>query len=204
MSMFSGKCDFYDSVMDIHCDGDPKKLEEFLARTDIFIYISNRGHKLEINNEKDAAKYYPYLESIAAFNKEGRNTIYLTSRSFIEMEEDEHIGWHIKDAEKYVRKCKRNKVKPTAEDYLNNHCWFTDKDFNRIIIERIINDGNKAEFDDLHFPIHEYFRKRWFEEMIRVGYEPKYAFNWCFNEFYPEEDIVKERLGEELYTKYFT
>lgn len=205
MSMFSGKCDFYDSVMEIHCDGDPKKLEEFLARTDIFIHTSgdNRGHKLEINNEKDAAKYYPYLQSIAAYNKDRRNVIFLTSRSFIDDEEAEHIGWHIKDAYKYIRKCKRNKIEPSVEDFLSK-VWWTSGDMDKTIIERIIKDGNKAEFDDLHDSLHEYFRSKWFEEMVKVGYEPKYAFDWCFNEFFPDDEVIKKRLDEELYVKYFT
>ena len=43
--------------------------------------------------------------------------------------------------------------------------------------------------------IWEHFRRKWFEEMVRVGYSEWKAFNWCFNEFYPDDDVVEKRLG---------
>ena len=206
MSIFSGKCDFCDSVYTIHCDGDSKKLEEFLARTDIFVQgADGRDHKVICTNEKEACKYYPYLTSIAAYNNfEGRNTIVLSSKCFIDSEEREFIGWHIKDAFKYWRKCKRNKIPFDVEDYINSTYFINNKDIDTEVARRIADKGEKAEFDDIHDSLHEYFRRRWFEEMVRVGWDIKHAFNWCFNEFYPSDEVIKERLGEELYVKYFT
>ena len=62
MSRFSGKCDFYDSVMIIHCDNDPKKLEELLANATIRIMGKDgRYYQLHITNEKEYAIYYTYL-----------------------------------------------------------------------------------------------------------------------------------------------
>lgn len=199
MSQFSGKCDFYDSVIAIHCDGDKSKAEEFFAKTKVYIYgKGDRRHKLDIKNTKDAVKYYPYLESIAAFNKEEGNTIILSSRPFIDSEESQFIGWHIKDAMKYWKKCKRKKLEYSVEDYLENYCWFSDNEMDKIIIERIIKDGNSAEFDDLHDNLHEYFRRRWFEEMVEEGYSEWEAFNWCFDEFFPNDEIVEKRLGRTI------
>lgn len=198
MSEFSGKCDFFDSVVAIHCDGDTgEKLEEFLARTDIYVLGKDgRDHKIEVNNEKDACKYYPYLESIAAFNlHEGRNCIHLASDSFIDQEEREHIGWHIRDGKKYWNRCKRNKTVPSVEEYLEQSYWSVDY-LDRTIIERLIKDGNKAEFDDLHDWLHEHFRKKWYEEMIRVGYTEREAFDWVYKGFFTSEEERKERLSK--------
>ena len=203
MSRFSGKCDFYDGVVAIHCDGDTDKLEEFLAETDIYIRgRDERTHKVVVQNEKDAVKYYPYLESIAAFNRNGRNTIVLSSRPFIDSEEMEILGWHIDDARKYWKKCKRNKVECNVDEYITHRSsWSCSEYLDRPIMEKIIKDGEKAEFDDIHDNMHEYFRRRWFEEMVRVGYSEWEAFNWCFNEFYPNDEVIIKRLGRALKKK---
>ena len=180
MSMFSGKCDFYDSVVAIWCDGDTTKLEEFLARTDIYIFsrADERKHKLDIKNEKDAAKYYPYLQCIAALGRTDRNTIILSSTSFIDDEEEEHLSWYLDDVLKYWRKCKRNKTPFTAEKYFEQ-TWLNKSNPLLIeIVKRVVKDGKKATTEGLHTDIHEYYRKRWFEEMVRLGYSETEAFNW--------------------------
>ena len=202
MSVFSGKCDFYDSVVSIHCDGDPSKLEEFFANTEIRIMgRDGREHKLDIKTEKDAVKYYPYLKSVACFTKEKGNTILLASRPFIDYEEEQHMGWHIEDAKKYWRKCKRNKEECTVEKYFANSYWGDRSEYiDRPIMEELIKNGNKADFKslNLHDELHEHFRRKWFAEMVRVGYTEIEAFNWCFDEFYPDDKVIIKRLGRPL------
>lgn len=204
MSMFSGKCDFYDSVVAIHCDGDTSKLEEFLQNTNIYVRgADGREHLIKCENEKDATKYYPYLTSIAAYDiKEGCNTIILSSHSFIDDEEKDIIGWYVEGAYKYWRKCKRNKKPFIVDECIESLHWMNDNIL-RIVAERVAKDGNKAEFDDLHRSLHEYYRRKWFEEMVRLGWDVCIAFNWCFNEFFPKKEVIEKRLGEELYAKYF-
>ena len=204
MSIFSGKCDFCDSVMIIYCDNDPEKLVEFLANAKIYIRgRDDREHLIDVKTEMDAVKYYPYLESIFAYN-DGKSTIVLSSDSFIDSEERQHLGYYIRDGLKYWRKCKRNKTPFILEECAKKMTWNDDpSDYILEIARRIEKDGDKAEFDGIHDYLHEHYRKRWFEEMIRVGWDVHKAFNWCFNEFYPRDDVIKLRLGEELYTKYF-
>ena len=195
MSRFSGKCDFYDSVMMIHCDNDPKKLEELLANATIRITGKDgRYYQLHITNEKEAAKYYPYLEAVAAFC-DGKANILLSSTSFIDEEEKERLQWHIDEAFKYYRKCKRKKMEFNVDEYLNEISYFKNDYIDRSIAEQIAKHGKNATFDDIHFEFHEYYRKQWFEEMVRLGWSESEAFCWCFNEFYPKDEIVQKRLG---------
>ena len=79
MSEFSGKCDIYDCFSDVS--------DEFLQRSSFYIYTNDyRDHRLEINNQKDLAKYYPYLVCLETRNKEYA-TVYLSQLSFIDQEE---------------------------------------------------------------------------------------------------------------------
>ena len=201
MSKSSGKCDFYDGVVAIHCDGDTSKLEEFLARTTIRVRgADGRDHVVSVKNEKDASLYYPYLEAIAAFNNhEGRNSIVLSSQSFIDSEERERVGWYVRDVMSYWRKCKKEKKAFDVEECVQAKGFFwTDTTMLRKVAEKVAKDGNKAEFDDIHTNMHEHYRREWFEEMVRVGHSEWFAFNWAFNEFYPKEEVIELRLGRPL------
>lgn len=203
MSEFSGKCDFYDSVVMIHCDDDPGKLEDFLAGTNIYIHGKDRrNHKIEVRNEKEACLYYPYLTVVAAFNRnENKNTIILSSNSFIDQEEREHIGYYMNDVRKYWNKCKRNKEEFTVEKCVEHFSMWRNTELYKEIATRFLNNGNKAEFDDLHDNLHERFRRIWFDEMVRLGWSEHEAFNWCFNEFYPSSKVIEKRLGRKINTE---
>lgn len=198
MSQFSGKCDFYDSIISIHCDGNTDKLEEFLANTNIYVRGKDgRNHLVVCRNEKEACKYYPYLVSIGSFNtKEGYNTVILSSESFIDSEEKDFIDWHVRDCLKFWRKCKRNKVVFNIDEYLST-CW-SPRSMDLVIAERVAEKGEKATFDGIHNNMHEYFRRKWFEEMVRLGWREYEAFNWCFNEFFPNDKVIEERLGRKI------
>ena len=103
MSEFCGKCDFYDSIVMINLDGDRSAIEEYLKETNIYIRGKDgREHKVDCKTEKDLAKYYPYLVGIGAFGKEKR-TVVLSSKCFIDSEEEEFLNFHIQDA--YFLQC---------------------------------------------------------------------------------------------------
>lgn len=195
MSQFSGKCDFYDGFVAIHSDGEDEKIIENLKKLKLYVCgWDGRDHLVRTDTIKDIVKYYPYIEAIAAYDSETGFNIRLSARPFIDSEEKEHRGYKIADVKKYWRKCKRNK-KPFDPDECAESLWWSDKESIRVIAERVAKDGDKAEFDDLHYPLWEHFRRKWFEEMVRVGYSEWKAFNWCFNEFYPDDDVVEKRLG---------
>ena len=198
MSQFSGKCDFYDSFVEIHGDGDIKKVEENLKKLNLYIHgRDGRDHKVKSDTIKDIVKYYPYLISIGCYGREDGWTTVLASDSFIDQEEREHIGYKIDDVMRYWRKCKRGKKDFVPEECVERLHWM-DKDMIEEIAYRIKTYGNKAEFDDLHDSMHEYFRRRWFEEMVKVGYTELEAYNWCFKGLLDPEEIVIKRLGRPL------
>ena len=197
MSIFCGKCDFYDGFVAIRCDGDETKVSEELKKLELFIRGKDgRTHRVKSDTIKDIAKYYPYLECIMTGNKE-KTTIILTSDSFIDQEEEEHVGWYIRDVYKYWRKCKRNKKPFVVDECIESLYWMND-DILRTVAERVAKDGNKAEFDDIHLSLHEYYRRRWFGELVRLGYTELEAYNWCFKGFFNPEEIVIKRLGRPL------
>lgn len=198
MSQFCGKCDFYDSFVMIGSDGKHGKLEENLKRLKLYVYGKDgRDHRVKSDTIKDIAKYYPYLESVACYSKESGYNIHLQSDSFIDQEEREHIGWYVRDVLKYWRKCKRNKKPFRVDECIESLHWMSD-DVLRTVAERVAKDGGKAEFDDIHDSLHEYYRREWFEELVRVGYTEFEAYNWCFKGLFDDEETVIKRLGRPL------
>ena len=198
MSQFCGKCDFYDSFVDIGSDGDEEKLLENLKKLKLYVYGKDgRDHRVKSDSIKDIAKYYPYLEGAAVYNITDGYCIHLFSDSFIDQEEREHINWYVQDVYKYWRKCKREK-KPFEIEECVEHLRYMNNNIIRIIAERVAKDGNKAEFDDIHLSMHEYYRRRWFEELVRVGYTEYEAYNWCFKGLFDDEETVIKRLGRPI------
>lgn len=187
MSIFSGKCDFYDSFCMIGSDGDEKKIEEKLKNLTLSVYgKDDRPHVVKSDTIKDITKYYPYLTVLRCGNK-----IVLSSDSFIDIEEAERIQWRVDDVLKYWRKCKRNKIKFNEKECIEAlSFWKCDKVLKEII-HRVANDGDKAVFDDLHLAMHEYYRKMWYEEMVKVGWSEDEAFCWVYKELFPTPEALK-------------
>lgn len=199
MSVFSGKCDFYDGFVMIHNEGDEKKIEEALKRLKLYITGNDgRSHRVKSDTIKDIAKYYPYLECFMSGDKDGYTVAILHGDSFIDDEEEEYKSWYIKDALKYWRKCKRNKTTFTAEDcYEKINHWGTNEPVLEIC-KRIEADGDKAEFDDIHFPMWEWYRRKWFDELVRLGWSEQQAYNWCFKGFFDSRETEEKRLGRPI------
>ena len=198
MSQFCGKCDFYDGFVDIGGDGDEEKVKENLKHLKLYVYGKDgRDHRVKSDTIKDIAKYYPYLEGVMSYSKETGYDIRLSSDSFIDQEEREHIRWYVRDVLKYWRKCKRNKKPFVVDECIESLHWMNDNIL-RTVAERVAKDGDKAEFDDIHDSLPEYYRRRWFEELVRVGYTEFEAYNWCFKGLFDDEETVIKRLGRPL------
>lgn len=198
MSMFSGKCDFYDGFVDIGSNDDKEKILENLKKLKLYVRGKDgRSHRVKSDTIKDIAKYYPYLQSVLLYDKDNGYRIYLASDSFIDQEERERIGWYVEDVLKYWRKCKRNKIPFIVDECIEALRWMN-IDMIRVVAERVAKDGNKAEFNDIHDSLHEYYRRKWFEELVRLGYTEREAYDWCFNAFFDDEEIIIKRLGRPL------
>ena len=197
MSMFSGKCDFYDGFIDISSKCDKEKILENLKKLKLYVSGKDgRFHRVKSDTIEDIAKYYPYLQSISLYDKENGYRIYLESDSFIDREEAEWRDWKVGYVLKYWRKCKRNKKPFVAEECFNEVSWTGSK--LEEIIRRVEKDGDKAKFDDIHDDTHEYFRRQWFEELVRLGYTEREAYDWCFKAFLDDEEIIIKRLGRPI------
>lgn len=191
MSRFSGKCDFYDGFVEIRCGSDEEKIKEELKKLKLYVRGKDgRDHLVKSDTIKDIAKYYPYLEAIACGSNDGF-TVILSSDSFIDQEEKEFLTWKIRDVLKWWRKCKRNK-KPFDVDECVEKLFWMNTDQIRTIAERVAKDGEKAEFDDLHNPLHEYYRKRWFEELVRLGYTEREAYNWVYKGLFDRPEVIEK------------
>lgn len=195
MSMFSGKCDFYDGFVAIRCDGEESKILEELPKLKLYVRgRDGREHRVKSDTIMDIAKYYPYLESIMMGDKDG-TVIILASDSFIDQEEAEHRDWKVEYILKYWRKCKRNKKPFVVTECLDELSWLTQTPQLEEMVRRVEKDGDKAEFDDIHSNMHEYYRRKWFEEMVRVGYTEVQAYNWCFKGMFDSKETEIKRLG---------
>ena len=91
MSIFSGKCDFYDHFCMIGNDGDEEKIKEKLKSLTLYVYGKDgRHHLVKSDTIKDIAKYYPYLVSTGCCSKEHGEYINLSADCYIDREEREH------------------------------------------------------------------------------------------------------------------
>lgn len=176
MSIYSGKCDFADTL-EIQSNGREENID--FSCYDIRIYGKDgRCHKLEINSYKDAVKYLPYLECMGGYS-DGKHSIILSSIDYITEEEQEHLNWKLNDIKKAYRKLKRNKQEITKENIVAN-VWFGSSDDTDKLIDRVVELGEKANIEDIHLPLADYYRLRWYEEMLRVGYDEFEAWNWVY------------------------
>lgn len=175
MSEFSGKCDIYDILGDA--------TDEYLQNSDFYIHTPDcRKHRIVINNQKDLAKYYPYIAS-ALYGSAKRHVIILSSTSFIDREENEFINSTKEDLLRYYRKCKRIKKPYNAEEALNESIFSWGGNFAEWQIElakRIEQNGEKVIIEGLHRTMQDYYRERWFEKMVELGYTEEEADLWIY------------------------
>lgn len=165
MSKYSGKCDVYDCYSD-YSDDRLKQSKFYISTKD------GRVHLLKIESQKDLAKYYPYLTSMAYGEKDGGAVVIITSTSFIDREEKEFLDYDLKALLKYYKKCKRNKIEFNDKEAADSISWFGDlSEAQKRLIQRVKKQGEKATTDGLHRPMQEYYRKEWFECLIDFGYE---------------------------------
>lgn len=110
------------------------------------IYLDDA--RVMIKEEKDLIPYYTHLVAMASYNKESGNIIHLSSNSFIDREEREHLAWKIRDVITAFRKAKKEKVEVTL-DYLKKQkfWWGGHDDFiYKALIDKIKNNTDIMKF----------------------------------------------------------
>lgn len=86
MSRFSGKCDFFDKI-------EIFGLENILKSK---VYIGSEKEPLVLKNRKDCIPYYPYV-IVSSFSTNGIGTFRLTSKSWVDIEEERYGHMSIHD-----------------------------------------------------------------------------------------------------------
>ena len=173
MSQFSGKCDFYDHIM-IH------GLDKTLSSR---IYIGENIVPLRIDSEKDCVPYYPYLVSLSV-TENGIGTIRLTTKSFIDTEEQKRLKIYLAQILRMYNHYKRKQTIFNKEEVLSSISLFTPPEqWLVLLVDRVAEQGQKATIAGLHTDIHNYYRKLLYDEMLKHGYSPDNAHYWVYHEF---------------------
>lgn len=172
MSIYSGKCDLYDSAVMIG-GYDIDKIRLFISK-------GERSYPLRITEPRDLIPYYPYVPYMATGDGQGHWCAWL-SDSFIDVEERDHLTWDLNNLIKEYKKCKRKKI-PFEPDTR----WY-----NTNLIQRVKEQGEKATIDGIHTRMHNRYRKELAEEMERNGYEDIDIIKWV----YPDNWIKKLSEG---------
>ena len=115
--------------------------------------------------------------------------------SYVDKSEAERLGWILRDALSYYRKCKRKKVPYDEVEALKAVCWHEPYDAHKEIVHRVGVYGAKATTDGIHLPAHEYDRNRLLEEMMRLGWNEQVARYWIWKDWrkvYKEEGVIND------------
>ena len=172
MSIFSGKCDVFDWFYDKD-DGYIKKCK-FYTANDYLV-------PLRIDSHHDLAPYYPYIVVMGGGDSEGR-VIHLSTESFIDIEEREHLEWKLREFKKYWRKCKKLKKPYVEEEALKHVCSFAPSKSDKMIARRVREDGNKTIIYGIHDDTHNHYRKILYDKMIELGWNKRYAKWWIWKD----------------------
>lgn len=178
MSRFSGKADFC-----IWCnEGDYD-----FANSDIYLgcgldeNYNPTGKKLDIKNKYDALPYFPHIVGIGFGSKDGRSVIYLSSRSYVDEREEEHLQWIISDIRRAFKKRKRKKQVISPELlYEDIYVWKDEENLYKKLINRFMQNHSNPDISDIHTTMSEYYRNELKDEMIKEGYSEEETIDWIW------------------------
>lgn len=170
MSEFSGKCDLWDSLINIGKitdDYDWKKVK---------IYLKDK--LLDIGSIKDLLPYAGYLTSSACYYQ-GDYNIRLSDESFVDREERERLERSLKWIKNEYRRLKRHKKKFVPEEVAERYSWIN-APYVIEICKRVAEHPTVANVEGIHTNMHQYYRERLRDEMIKCGYTKKQANKWVY------------------------
>ena len=116
--------------------------------------------------------------------------------SFIDEEERDHLTWKLNNVKRYWQSCKRKKIPYDIEKATQIISFFgMPNGVEQEIAERVAKDGNKATIDGIHDYMHEYYRNKLLEEMIRLGWDQRVAKYWIWKDWekvFREEEVIND------------
>ena len=94
------------------------------------------------------------------------------------------MTWKLEDVKRYWRRCKRKKIPFDVEKAAQLISFpGTPNGIEQEIAERVAKNGDKATIDDLHDYMHEYYRKKLLDEMVRLGWDKRQAMYWIWKDW---------------------
>lgn len=191
MSLYSGRCDVYDSLVMIH-----EYTEEDFKNADIYIggtinpetFKWEGRIKLPIKNQFDAMPWYAHLISLGAFSKNGGNVIHLTTQSYPDIREAESHEIKLKHIRRAYNRLKRNKINVTEEILLEEFIkiWGKiDPKYHQeipLLIERFMKNHSNPDLTGVKNYFCEKDRERLYEDMVIAGYTEEDARDWIWGD----------------------
>lgn len=172
MSRYSNKCDLCDWI-DIRDD-----MDYTLNKTTYYVGWHNymNHNPLPVGSIRSLMPYFAHIVILGSCNQE-HSTVVLTERSYVDIEEEEHINWVFKDILDYYKRCKRRKIEWTEDsawDYYHMHSIFSyDEPIAKEIIHRVAEYGLSADIDGIHLPSFDSMRNDLNELMAQYDKEHK-------------------------------
>ena len=190
MSMFCGKCDLWDSLVmirEINDESDWSKIKIYQHTPDT--YFDETGLHgdilLDIKCLKDLLPYAAHLIGMSYGDKDGNYIAHISSRSFVDEEEEERFTWILDDIKKIYRRCKRKKIPFELEDVIKELVWQYDSENMKKAVETLFNRVKEhpctKDISGLHDNMHQYYRKRLYEDMVEAGYTEDQAHEWVYH-----------------------
>lgn len=160
MSKFSGRYDFYDYL-------HAHKFTDEDIKNNLYIYIGKTKTPLEINDKNDLIQYYAYVPKKDKYDKKKKIAmVYLTDKSWVDIEEEQNLNISLNDIKKIYIKCKKKKSDFNEEDVLNQiYHKKIDLDVYKELIKRVKMDYKKADINGLHLIKFKYLRERLHSEL---------------------------------------
>lgn len=177
MSVYSGKCDLFDSLIAIG------KVTDF---SKVHIYINDNPVELRIDSYKDLIPYFPCVPRVET-HCGGEYRIWLSGKPWYRVDEEDLLRIYLRNLNTCAYRLRRNKnlsLETLVERYDSKYSWGSSKE--EIIVElarRLIEakcDKDKVDISDLYLTSGDWFRKRLYEEMIDNDWNESVAYNWCY------------------------
>lgn len=168
ISKYSGRFDVFDELVLI------QGYTEEELKNNVKIYISNNSTPLKIESYKDVIPYYPYTIAILCCdNKERESTMYISSESFVDRDEREILEIYLKQILEIYNSCKTKEIEFDVEKAVEKVCF---QDYDKCEIRKLANrvkeNGNKTNINDIHLAMHERHRKILVNEMLINNMNP--------------------------------
>lgn len=109
MSKFSGKCDFYDMIQ--MCEGVDGLKSRY---ANVYVGYGDGQIKLDLDDHASLVQYYPHIISASASSENDDGVIYLTAKSWVDIEEERY--GHLKMHDYYRERLQQEMEKYNTEE----------------------------------------------------------------------------------------